>query len=755
MIAIPWYLAKVIICSSILLCYYWLALRNKAFHHYNRFYLLATVMLSILLPFVQINFWHSNAESNNAIKVIEAVSYGNTYVNDIVINSAPIQNTFNWQLPYPIAYLLVSILLSIGFIKMLFQIRTLLKKYPTQKIEKVTFVNTDNEKGTPFSFLKYIFWNNQINTSTAQGNQIFKHELAHINEKHTYDKLFINIVLIVFWCNPFFWLLHKEINLLHEFIADEKAVEDGDTSAFAAMLLQTIYPQHQFSIVNNFFYSPIKRRLLMLTKIKNPKANYFGRILVLPLTVFVLAAFTFKVNKHTNHLYNGKKITVVIDAGHGGEKDPGASNNGVYEKDINLALAKFIKSYNSNDAINIVLSRDEDVYQPVTEKVKIVNELGAELYITLHVDKATKANTQSGINFFVSKNEYPNSKKSKVFATSLINEFVSNYPLTVSTTPLQRQVGIWVLQNVTAPSVLIEAGFINNDRDAAYLQSLEGKETIAKNILIGIENFLAQPPLITTNTDTIPNKLPTKAQWEKAVDKKPTNDLKPTSSVTISALNDKIDFYSDNKNALPTKDNPLFVLDGVEITKSELDKLDPTKIESIDVLKGENVPAYYGEKGKNGVIKITTKNKSTIRLNSPISVTNLKSNTVPDMLYIVNGLQVNKEEVGKIKTDDIIDVRVLQAKEAIPTYGDKAQNGVMIFNVKEEKKIFVETVDLDADAKNVGKNPYVEVDGKPFNDEFKTIPKQILKSIKIIGKNEAVKIYGDKGKDGAILVTTK
>jgi N-acetylmuramoyl-L-alanine amidase len=758
MIEIAWYLAKVTICSAILLGYYWLALRNKAFHQYNRFYLLFIVILSILLPFVQINFWHSNTEPTNAIKVIEAVSYGNTYVNDIVINSAPLQKTFNWQMLYPIFYILISLVLSIGFIKMLFQIRTLLKKYPTQKIEEVTFVNTDDEKGTPFSFLKYIFWNNKINTSTAQGNQIFKHELAHINEKHTYDKLFINIVLIVFWCNPFFWLLRKEINLLHEFIADKKAVEDGDTSAFAAMLLQTIYPQHQFSIANNFFYSPIKRRLLMLTKIKNPKANYIGRILVLPLAVLLLAAFTFKVNKHTNLLYTGKKITVVIDAGHGGEKDLGATSlDGTTEKELNLALAKRIKEINTNSNIEIVLTRETDVYQSPQEKADFANNLGADLLIAVHIDKDPKpiGDIKSGMNIFVAKNECKNASLSKAFGAYMLQSFTSNYKLPVPSSTMQRSVGIWIINGSNCPSILVEAGFINNEKDLAYLKSNEGQTQFAKNILAGVENFLAQPPLITTHTDTIPNKLPTKAQWEKAANQKPTNDLKPTSSVTISALNGKIDFYGDKKTTIQTNDNPLFVLDGVEISKSELDKLDPSTIESIDVLKGENVPTYYGEKGKNGVVKITTKNKSIIRLNSPAGVTNPKSSIVPDMLYIVNGLQVNKEEVGKIKTDDIIDVRVIQAKDAIPTYGDKAQNGVMIFNVKEQKNIVVETIDLDADAKNVGKNPYVELDGKPFNDEFKTIPKQILKSIKIIGKNEAVKIYGDKAKEGAILVTTK
>ena len=94
--------------------------------------------------------------------------------------------------------------------------------------------------------------------------------LCRVKEKHSYDKIFMNLVMIFFWINPFFWLIRKELNMIHEFIADKKALEDCDTEAFAAMILQATYPNQQFNLANNFFYSPIKRRLLMLTKNKNP-----------------------------------------------------------------------------------------------------------------------------------------------------------------------------------------------------------------------------------------------------------------------------------------------------------------------------------------------------------------------------------------------------------------------------------------------------------------------------------------------------
>ena len=67
MLPIAYYLLKVIICSGILYGYYWLLLRNKVFHKYNRFYLMAAVVLSLLLPLIKINFWQQNAAQQSGV----------------------------------------------------------------------------------------------------------------------------------------------------------------------------------------------------------------------------------------------------------------------------------------------------------------------------------------------------------------------------------------------------------------------------------------------------------------------------------------------------------------------------------------------------------------------------------------------------------------------------------------------------------------------------------------------------------------
>ena len=207
----------------------------------------------------------------------------------------------------------------------MYKISRLKRKYPGIKMKGISFISTD-AKGTPFSFFNSIFWNNAIDLHSKQGQQIFNHEIAHVKEKHSYDKIFMNVVLIFFWMNPFFWLIRKELSMIHEFIADKEALEDNDINAFAEMILQTVYPGQQFSITNNFFHSPLKRRLIMFTKNKNPKVSYISRLLGVATGCNRIFCIYIKDENHLSSsiFITGKTITVVIDAGHGGE-DNGAS----------------------------------------------------------------------------------------------------------------------------------------------------------------------------------------------------------------------------------------------------------------------------------------------------------------------------------------------------------------------------------------------------------------------------------------------
>lgn len=308
MIAISWYLLKVLVVSGILCGYYFIALKDKVFHRWNRFYLLSTVLLSLLLPLVSISIFTGGVAQGGIGRALQTISMQDEIVIEMGRKSALSTNVL---LMY--GYLLVSLFFIARMIRSLIQIKGIKRRYPNAKVNGINFINTD-EKGTPFSFFKDIFWNRSIGLHTTPGQQIFNHEVAHITEKHTYDKIFMNIVLLFIWINPFFWIIHKELNMIHEFVADKMALEDGDTNAFAEMILSSVFTRQKFSITNNFFYSPIKRRLLMLTKNKHAKVNYISRLLVLPLATIIFIGISCKVKTETENQKTPEEIVATAPA---------------------------------------------------------------------------------------------------------------------------------------------------------------------------------------------------------------------------------------------------------------------------------------------------------------------------------------------------------------------------------------------------------------------------------------------------------
>jgi hypothetical protein len=96
--------------------------------------------------------------------------------------------------------------------------------------------------------------------------------------------------------NPFNWIIQKELQNIHEFIADRDAVGTGEVDAFAKMLLKTYYGNHFLNPSHSFYYSSIKRRIIMLTTSNIPKYAYLRKVAVLPLLAFILALFSIQLN---------------------------------------------------------------------------------------------------------------------------------------------------------------------------------------------------------------------------------------------------------------------------------------------------------------------------------------------------------------------------------------------------------------------------------------------------------------------------
>lgn len=716
------YLIKIIACSAVLFGYYWFALRNKIYHQYNRFYLLASVFISLVIPFAQFNFIHYGDEvANNSIRLLKVVSSGNEYLDEIIVSSR--EKTIDGTQLALLAYILVSIVLLGAMLNAVLHILKLYKSHSHETIENIRVINT-TAKGTPFSFFNFIFWNTHIDMHSDAGKQVLQHEMIHVKEKHSLDKLFINSVIAILWINPIYWLIRKELNMIHEFIADKKALEDGDTAKLAQMILQATYPQQNFSITNHFFYSPIKRRLAMITKNHNTKAGYIARVLALPLLLLIIYAFTVKMKVFTKlpASYDGDAITVVIDAGHGG-KDFGATANGKVEKEFTLSIVKKIKELNSNDKIKIVLSRDNDnANLSPQDRVKFVKENKADCFISLHLDMKSADNpVSSGLSVYVAKDEYANVEKSRLLASAVINQFSDKYALPVAPNPVQRKVGIWVLQANECPSVLIEAGFLDNKKDVAFLTSEEGQKSIAMNILAAIEKYAAN----RNNTQAL-NQTSTPSSNE--INFKAEKIIQGDNQVTGSA--------EGNINVTDAS-KILIIADGKKMNSQPMQDV-TIKAKAATIYSENNKEAIkqYGAEAVNGAVIF--KNASVKQNDDNIKgvfidveeATLIGSGNSKYTVQQPNGIINASEKNPTIKKDMF--GRSVVAKE------DKAENiGVHINDTNKLKPLYI-------------------VDGVPKDENaIKNIAPENIESINVLKNESATAIYGPKAKDGVIMIVTK
>lgn len=481
------YFLKVVLCSVVFFVYYLIALRNNKFHNYNRFYLLFSVAASWIIPLLKFQITSVHSLQNPMNPVINYIAESNTAFE--FEPTKQITSTFNWMQLLPSLYFSVAAVILIVFMISLFRIYKLYRKYPKEKIGNIVFLNTTAD-GTPFSFFRYIFWNNEIDKNTVAGNQILEHELIHIHEKHSWDKIFIQINLVFGWFNPCLWLIKKELGMIHEFIADKKSITNSSSADFASMLLLATFPKHQYKLTNPFFFSPIKRRLTMLTQNKTPRFTFLRRLNVVPLFAIVVLLFAFRKSDAPSQANLAKTYKIVLDAGHGGT-DPGckSSDGTVYEKDINLAIVKAIKQLNNNKNIEVILTRDDDHFDDLNAKTDFINNQKADLCLSIHCSDAGKDVHSKGTEIYIVDGNKDKSliNESKLLAQSVNGSMKNDF---ISRGIKSNKQGIKILQATQCPAILIEAGFLSNKDDAAMLNDVKRQNLIATDILKGIEHYL-------------------------------------------------------------------------------------------------------------------------------------------------------------------------------------------------------------------------------------------------------------------------
>ena len=289
------YILKLLGCSAILTAYYYFVLRNRSFHLYNRYFLLLTLILSVTLPFVRIPFLDYSV--NSELPVFG--NYNGGTLPEVVLTQ---RDTSLQLISLPQLLTAVYVLAALFFFFRIFRslqyLQRISRLYPSVSLGKLKLFFT-NEPGTPFSFFKWIFWSHKISTDSAAGKQVLKHELHHVREKHSLDLIIVECLIAIFWFNPFFYFVKKELKAIHEFLADQAAATDIGNDEYAELLLLHAISERKQLLTHSFFQDNIKRRIIMITQKSKTSFAYFRRLMSLPIMFVVCLACSRGIEDET------------------------------------------------------------------------------------------------------------------------------------------------------------------------------------------------------------------------------------------------------------------------------------------------------------------------------------------------------------------------------------------------------------------------------------------------------------------------
>ena len=510
------YLGKVMLCSGILLGYYWLFLRNRRFHHYNRFYLQATLLLSVLLPFIRIPvLYQPQSPVTQAVyQTLEVLTVNDGEEEALGAGPGLLARLFTLEHVIYLVYIVGIVVLLWMLVRSLLYIRRISTHYPFERIGGLKFFTT-REAGTPFSFFRSIFWNKDLVFNSREGQQIFRHELFHVQQKHSTDIILTELITAFFWFNPFFHILKKELKAIHEFLADQYAISDNDRYAYAELLVLQTLKANNITITNYFFQNHIKRRIAMITNNQRGRYNYRSRLMALPVLAIAFCTIALRAQRSESAIapITLKPITVVIDAGHGGIDPGAASKDGkVKEKDLALQISQKIQQLAPAYNVNVVMTRTDDnlpannmvISEGLKARTAIAEQTKCDLFVAIHVSATggdASITPNSGFEIFVSRNDNNNTTQSKQVGSAVVQEISKIYA--INNTLRQRNQGIWVLDQSPCPALLIECGFITNDKDLAFISNSSNQEAIAKKILEGIVNSRNKPASTVNTPPTI------------------------------------------------------------------------------------------------------------------------------------------------------------------------------------------------------------------------------------------------------------
>ena len=684
------YILKSSVCLVLFYLFFRLLLSKETFHRFNRMALLGVLFFSLLIPCIEVTTRHQVEVQQAVLSIEQLLLMAELEATPANVGAVQETSAISWVQIVLLVYLAGILFLACRNIYSLICLFRLIHSGKHEKLEKGVTLVVHNQEIAPFSWMNYIVISRK--DLEENGREILIHEMAHIHHRHLVDLLVADICIFFQWFNPGAWLLKQELQNVHEYEADETVINEGvNAKEYQLLLIKKAVGTRLYSMANSFNHSKLKKRITMMLKEKSNPWARLKYLYVLPLAAIAVTAFARPEISEKMEEISAVKVN---------------------------DLAEIVQEKVLQDTVKV--SKDEKKDDLVVSGVKSKEE--EEIVIFEVVEQMP---------------EYPG-------GMSALQKYLSEK---IAGSPMKGKAGGRVMVGFT----VAETGKI---KDVRVLQSDEA------SLNQEAERIVSEMP------DWIPGK-----QRGRPV------PVKYTVPIRFGNIR-----FAENKQ-------PLIFADGKEISMDAMEKLDPSTIESISVLKDSTSIKVYGKRGANGVILVNTQRGSKTKIqNKEISFSQKTTSTdaVPD--FPVSGTVVDEQGRPKAGVSIIVpntnhgtitDINGHFSLKAMKDgnlwfsfigYKPVKASVSSTMNIRMEQEVVDLFPELSGSVKNgnsgfkvnngvtvhgiKGEEPLVIIDGKETmeKDALSKLAPDHIKSISVLKDKSAQVVYGDKGKNGVIIV---
>ncbi|NNF34163.1 MAG: TonB family protein [Saprospiraceae bacterium] len=700
---------------------YHLFLRKETFFNINRYYLMGSLILSLFIPQIGelLSHWFTTSPAD-AGTVVYFISEAPVVIERAMSSETSSLSFLEWAL-------LLTYLSGIGMVgsRFIMGIRRIYRLYQSGiKKDQGEFVLIETDgMHLPFSFFQYVFISKKIPLKNHV-EKIIRHELTHVEKLHSLDILLIEALHIFFWFNPVLLLYKKAIRQSHEYQADASVLTGTDIKNYGQILLGQSTSGLEVALANHFFNSQIKNRITMMYQKKSTRSALIKYLAAVPVLLFTAFLFSNAAQIDKDIPSSIENILSVNQAASTDTVPPPPPP----------PLPKPVKAPNPPAAVPpppppppppAPIAKPSYSGEVFTEVEQMPRFPGCEDMTGAERENCSKKNL---LEYIYTNIKYPKEARDAGIQGMVVVQFVVNKDGSVRDVNLLRDIGGQCGQAATGV--------------------VESMNSMPAKWIPGVQNGKKVDVLYT---------IPVRFKLSDDNDEKIEKEEKDVGPDQV-----KMELAQIFENG-----DPLLIVDDVETPREVLETINPDLIEKIDVLKGKSAEVAYGDKGKNGVIVVTTNNKVDASAKSPPTIKLKPTSKGADPLIILDGKEVKIDVNNDLNPDDIESVNVLKGEKAIAKYGDKGKNGVVEITSKGNKtiKLKADKITIKNDKVNIKADgiqydeelvPLYVLEGKIIQkDQMDQVDPNDIKSINVLKGKSALEKYGDEGQNGVVEITLK